>query len=123
MIKISLNEIITLAPLLKELINNSFDSSLSFKIGRLIRELDKELELFNDSRKKIIEKYSLRDSQGNFIIENNQIKIVEPENCNKELQDLLNTTIKIYSEKIPILCFKDLKITPAQAIVLDLIIE
>ena len=123
MIKISLSELITLVPLLKELINSSFDSSLSFKIGRLIRELDKELELFDISRKKIIDKYGLRNEQGNFVVENNQVKIIDPENCNNELQNLLNTVIEIYSEKIPISCFKNIKITPAQAMILDLIIE
>ena len=123
MIKISLNEIIVLTPLLKELLNSSFDSSSSFKIGRLIRELDKELELFDISRKKIIDKYGLRDSQGNFLTENNQIKITNPEECNREMQELLSTTIEIYSEKIPISCFENIKITPTQAIILDLIVE
>ena len=123
MINISLNEIITLVPLLKELINNSFDSSLSFKIGRLIRELDKGLELFVKSRNDIFNKYGLRDSQGNFITENNQIKTSEPEKCNSEIQKLLETKIEIYAEKIPISAFDNLKITPSQAITLDLIIE
>lgn len=123
MIKISLDEIITLVPILKELMNNSFDSSLSFKIGRLIRELDKELELFNESHMQIVKKYGVRDSQGEFIFENNQVKVTDIEKCNAELQELLNTNIEIYAEKISISAFDGIKITPSQAIVLDLIVE
>ena len=123
MITMTVNELITLVPILKELMTNSFNGSLAFKISRLIRELDKELELFDSHRKKIIDKYGKKESTGRFMIEKGQVVILEPEKCNAELEELLNTRIEIFAEKIPVSCFDSIVITPTQALSLELIVE
>ena len=123
MIKMTVNDLMNLIPILKELMNSNFNGSLAFKIARLIRELDKEIELVDSLRKKIVDKYSKKDANGRFMVENGQIVVTDKEKCNIELQELLTTKIEFYIEKIPVSCFDNIPITPAQALSLELIVE
>lgn len=124
MIVIKMEDVLNAIPFLKEISNKSFKGAISFKIGRIIRELNKELELFENARQKIIDIYAIRDANGQILMdEKNQIKLTNFNSFNKELQELLNTTIEINVEKIPISVFDNIEITPTQAIFLEAIIE
>ena len=93
MINVTLNDILNSAETFREISNKSVPVKTAFRIARLIRELDKENATFDESRRKIVEKYAERDEaggmkqteDGNVILQ--QDKIAE---CNSEMIDLLN---------------------------------
>ena len=75
MIILTLKEIFNAVPFLREISNKEFPSSTAFKIARLIRELDKEIELFEIERTKIIYKNCEKDNNGNpVLLEGGNIK-------------------------------------------------
>lgn len=124
MIVIKLKEVLQIVPILQDLSQKSFSGSISFKIARLIRELDKELILMNKAKQELIEKYGKRDENGSLIItEEGQVKVDKPEECNEELQKLLDTIVEINANKLSIEIFDSIQISPMQANILEMIIE
>ena len=126
MIKITINELLNVVPVLQELSNKTFKGSTTFKIARLVRELDKEMILFEQARQKIAETYGKRKDDGSLeVLEDGTIKLQEDkiQECNDELVNLLNNEIEINAAKIPVSAFDDIELTPAQAVVIDSLIE
>jgi hypothetical protein len=126
MIILTLKEIFNAVPFLREISNKEFPSSTAFKIARLIRELDKEIELFEIERTKIIYKNCEKDHNGNpVLLENGNIKLLEHkiEDATTELNTLFKNQVEINAEKIPILAFNSIELTPEQAINLEAIVN
>lgn len=126
MIQVTLNDILNNAEIFRELSTKVLPVKTAFKVARLIRELDKENITFDESRRKIIEKYAERDDNG--VIKqtpegNIQLQQDKIEECNNELVELLNTTIEINVDKINIDALSDIELTPAQMINLEAFIE
>lgn len=125
MIKLRIEDVFNSIPVLRELSEKPFKGAMTFKITRLIRELDKEISIFEEARNKIANEYAERDEEGNFVIVDNNIKIQEDkiQQCNEELMSLMNTEIEINADKIPVSAFDDIEISPSQAIIIDELIE
>ena len=119
----TLNDAIGLVPILRQLMSKNFKGSVSFKIGRLVRELDKELKLFEKEREKLIEKYAEKDEKGNLIFTRKNVKILNTIQFNKEMEELLSNELNINAEKIDIEVFNDVEISPEQAMILEYIIK
>lgn len=121
MIKVTINEILNVIPILQELINKPFKGNITFKIARLIRELEKENFLFEESRLKLANKYGMKNQKGELNISEGVIKLQEDkiEECNEELTNLLLTEVEINAEPLPIEVFNDIEISPMQAVTLE----
>ena len=126
MITMTLNDIFNAVPTLREISTKEFPGSVTFKIARLIRELDKEIQLFDEERNKIANKYGEKDENGNLVIqEGGSIKILDNkiQDCNEELQALFSTQIEINANKLPIDIFDSIEMTPTQAMNLEAIVD
>ena len=126
MITLTLNEIFNAAPFLKEISTKDFPGIIAFKIARLIRELDKEIELFDIERNKIIYKYCEKDQNGNpVLLENRNVKLFQDkiEEATTELNTLLKNQVEINAEKVPISVFDSIGLTPEQAFNLEAIVD
>lgn len=126
MIKVSLNDIINSVETFQVIMQQSFKGSLAFKIARLARELNKEMETFNEQRRKILDSYSLKDANGNVETdENGNIKII-PEKIpefNNEFGNLLSTEVEINADKLPMDKIDDFDITPQQMLNIEIFFE
>ena len=126
MIKTTINEILNVTPVLRELAVKPFKGVTTFKIARLIRELDKETTLFEESRAKLAEKYGVRNENGELdVSEEGTIKLQEDRinECNEELTNLLLTEVEINADALPATAFDEIEISPVQAIALESFIE
>ena len=122
----TLNDIFNAVPALREISTKEFPGSVTFKIARLIRELDKEIQLFEEERSKIANKYGEKDENGNLVIqEGGNIKILDNkiQECNEELQALFNTQVEINANKLPVDIFDSIEMTPTQAMNLEAIVD
>lgn len=126
MIKMTLEDVMAIVPALQDISNKSFSGATTFKIARLIRELNKEIETFDTERMKLIEKYGERDETGELVQqENNAVKIKDEyiQICNQEIVGLFKTEIEINAERIPMEVFEGIEMTPAQAMNLEPIVD
>ncbi len=126
MIKMTITEIFNVVPILQEMANKSFPGATSFKIARLMRELDKEIQLFDKQRNEIAQEFGEKDASGQLVLtEEGNVKIIESKikECNEKLTSIFNTVIDINADKISYSIFEGINIAPAEALALEPIID
>ena len=121
MIKVTLNDIITNNNLFREIHSKPMPARTAFKVARLIRELDKENEMFDKQRIDIVTRYAKRDENGDMVEENNQVLIDDDkmQQFQDEFNALLDTEVEVNAEKLDIEDLGDIELTPKQIINLE----
>ncbi len=117
MIEITLEDIIQSIDIFSKIMGQPVKGSLAFRIARLARELNKEMETFNQERMKILNECGEKDENGNLIqtLEGN-IKI-KPEliaKCNADFQSLVETKVEINCERLHLDDLDAFTITPQE---------
>lgn len=126
MIKIKLSDVVNATETFNKIMQQSFKGSLAFKIARLARELDKEMQTFNAERQKIIQKYGNKDENGELIIdENGNIKFDNSDlvEINQEFNSLLETELEINADKLPMDSIDNFEITPQEMLNIEVFFE
>lgn len=126
MIKVSLNDILNASETFNTIMQQSFKGSLAFKIARLARELSKEMETFNTERQKLLQKYCVKDENGELKTNDNGTVQVEPDKINEfneEFSSLLETEVEINAEKLSMDSLDSFDITPQQMISIEKFFE
>lgn len=126
MINISLRELVDSSETMKKLSQKSLKGKTAYYIARLLREIDKELTLFNETRGNLIKKYGEKDENGDLKIDENGICKFIPEEMEKfysEMNDILNNIIELNANKINLNDLEELNFTPNEMIALEPFIE
>ena len=121
MIEITLSELMDSASVMQELAKKPMKTKAAFQTARLMREIEKEYSLFQESRKGLIDKYADKDENGepkadelgNYTVPKENI-----EEFNKELKDMLDQTLSLNVEPISIEDLGDADFTPADMMLL-----
>ena len=117
MIEITVQEMIDSIDVLKEINNKKMPAKTAYQFARIIREIEKELQSFQDARSKLIEHFGKKDDTGKLIEdENGNIEIVleKQEQFKKEIEDLMQSKIQINCEQINLEDILDNKFSPAE---------
>ena len=101
---------------------------VSYAIAKNIKKLESELDIYNKERQKLIDKYCIKDEEGNNVIdENNNLKIADEhiDNWNKEINDLMDIEVDIDIHKFNLdsLMNVNYDMTPAELMIIDYMIE
>ncbi len=114
--KVKLGEITMMQQGLMVLVNQSLPIKLSYKLGKILRQVDNEVQEIENSRIELVKKYGTPDDETKTIkvLDKDQEKFME------EYGDLLNVEVEldiipIHIDELP----DDIKITPQQLIYLD----
>lgn len=125
--KLTNRKIVNDANLLGNLTHKQLPIKVSYAIAKNISKIEKELEIYNKERQKLIDKYCLKDEEGNLIDENNQFKIADGnlESWNKDMNEILDIEIDINIHKFSKddLFNSNCNITPAELMLIDYMIE
>ena len=125
MIEVKLSTIINSIEVLQKISNSPIKGRTAYKVGKLLKRIEEEFDLFNDSRKKLIDQYALKDKEGDPITEDGSYKI-SPDKIsefNAEVSGLLDTVVKIDLDPIPIEEIENIEFTPNEIILIDDFIE
>ena len=126
MIKVNLNDILNASDTFNAIMQQSFKGSLAFKIARLARELSREMETFNAERQKLLQKYCVKNENGELKTNDNGTVQVEPDKVNEfneEFSSLLETEVEINAEKLSMDSLDSFDITPQQMISIEKFFE
>lgn len=126
MIKVKLGDIVNSVDTFQAIMQQSFKGSLAFKIARLARELNKEMETFNEQRKKIIDDYCVKDENGEIkTLENGNVQIAPDriQDFNTEITNVLETEVEINADKLPMDKIDDFEISPQQMLNIEKFFE
>ncbi len=101
---------------------------VSYAIAKNITKIEKELDIYNKERQKLLDKYCIKDDEGkNLIDENNQLKIADEhlEDWNKDINELLDIEIDIDIHKFKEndLLNSNCELTAAEIMLIDYMIE
>lgn len=126
--KLTNRKIVNDANFLGTLTNKQLPIKVSYAIAKNVSKIEKELEIYNKEKQKLVDKYCIKDEKGNNKIdENNQLKI-DNENLddwNKSINELLDIEIEIDIHKFNIndLLNSNLDMTPSELMLIDYMIE
>lgn len=126
MIKVTLDDILTASNTFSAIMQQSFKGSLAFKIARLARELNKEMETFNEERQKLLQRYCIKDEHGQLEQDENGNVKVAPDKINDftdEINALLKTEVEVNADKLPMNAMDEFDITPQQMLNLEIFFE
>ena len=126
LIKVTLNDVVNSSQIFSKLMQQPFKGSLAFKIARLARELEKEMQTFNDERMKIIRKYGKKDENGELIVgEDGNVSFDNDKisDLNSEFNSLLETELEINADKLPMNSIDEFELTPQEVIGLEKFFE
>ena len=118
---VSIYDIISANPIFTKILQHEFTGKQSFIIGRILKTLNNEAEMFNKTREEMLKKYAAVDEDGKIIVIDGNVKIREGEMANfqKEINDLLYTLLEINVNKIPLDWLENLKLTPQEMLILE----
>ncbi|SCJ49797.1 Uncharacterised protein [uncultured Clostridium sp.] len=106
--------------------NKELPVKVSYALAKNISKIEKELQIYNTEREKLIEKYSVKDDDNKTVIdENNQIKIQDKylEDWNKDIKELQEIEVEIDIHKFKLEELNGYNMTPAELMAIDYMIE
>lgn len=106
--------------------NKELPIKVSYALAKNISKLEKELEIYNKEREKLIEKYSIKDKNNQTVIDgNNQIQIKDEclEDWNKDIKELQDIEVEIDIHKFKLEELNGYNMTPAELMAIDYMIE
>ena len=126
MIELTINDMLNSMEPLKKLSAYQLKTKIAYQIARLMREINKEYELFQKTRQNLAMKYAEKNEKneiiinenGNYKIRNDKINI-----CNEEIAELLNTKIVLNVEPINLEDIENTKCTPTEIFALMPLIQ
>ena len=118
---VSIYDIISANPIFTKILQHEFTGKQSFIIGRILKALNNEAEMFNKTREEMLKKYAAVNEEGKIIVIDGNVKIKEGEMANfqKEINELLYTLLEINVNKIPLDWLENLKLTPQEMLILE----
>lgn len=105
MIELTVRELIESIPALQEINNKEMPAKVAYQFARIIREVDKENQIFQEARRKLIDKYGVKDEDGKLVEdEKGNISIANDkiDEFNKEVNDLLEEKISLNCSTISV---------------------
>ena len=126
MIELTINDMLNSMEPLKKLSAYQLKTKIAYQIARLMREINKEYELFQKTRQNLAMKYAEKnekneiiiDENGNYKIRNDKIDI-----CNEEITELINTKISLNVEPINLEDIENTECTPTEIFALMPLIQ
>ena len=122
MIQVKLKDILN-RDVLNDISKKELKARAAFKLARIIREVNSEYELFQESRQKIIEKYVAKNEDGTWQTDKEQNYFVPQKDIvayNSDITDLLNTTVELNVEALTLEDIEDANFTVEQMQILIL---
>lgn len=116
-------------PALNDVIGSIANQKLSFKTSyklmKLIKEVETEFEYYRENVMKILEEYGERDSNGNLIQDDGGVKLQKDkiDLASKKIQELDEVEVQINSPLLTLDEMEDIEISLRELAVLDLIIK
>ena len=117
LIEISVSTLVECTETLNELIQKPLKIRTAYKIARLAREIQKELELFETTKVSLVKKYGELDENGNpVILENGNYKIKNESSKEflAEYQDMLTQKISLNIEPLSLEELEEERFTPQE---------
>jgi len=117
MITVKIQDIVNAIETFNIMSNKEMPIKTSFKVARIAKELDKEYQLFNETRRKAIETYGEKDENGELKIDDKgNVALIQDkiETFSAEMNELLNNEVSLNTAPFTLSELEGITLTPAQ---------
>lgn len=124
--KLTNKKIVTDSMILMDISRKELPIKVSYALAKNIAKIEKELEIYNSERQKLLDKYCVKDENGqNKIDENNQLKIQEVylKDWDQDIKELQNIELEIDIHKFKLEELNGYNMTPSELIAIDYMID
>lgn len=124
--KLTNKKIVNDSMILMEISRKELPIKVSYALAKNISKIEKELDIYNSERQKLLDKYCIKDEHGeNKVDENNQLKIQEEylKDWNQDIKELQNIELEIDIHKFKLEELNGYNMTPSELIAIDYMIE
>ena len=125
MIKVTVGEVINCVDVLRALSNKPIKIKVAYNIAKIIKAVEKENQLFEETRQKLLDKFCEKEN-GQLRVNEKGSAIIKSEcvvDYNNEIKELLESKVEIAAEPIKIEDIEDLELTAAQVYTISSFIE
>ena len=122
MITVKIADIVNGTEALQKLVNAELKAKLAWKVSKLLKLADQEIQTFNETRMDLIRKFGEKDENGELITDEKGNCKIPPENLqdfSSELSDLLNSEVELNANKIDIEELENVNFTPGEITLLE----
>ena len=119
MVTIKLGEIRGIVSSLNKIMNDKLPVKAAYSLSKLGHAIQKEFEVYEEGRLKLIERYCARGEDAKPVIKDNSFEIADREAFGKELSELANIEAEIDFTPIGVEKLGDIQISPAVMTGLD----
>lgn len=126
MIEVQVKDIVNSAEIFSALSQKKLNMRMAYQLAKIIKEVQKEFELFQETRMKLINEYAERDEDGQLRVdENNNFTIPKEkiQDFQKELNELLEMQVELQINKINLDELEDVEFTPMELIKIEKFVE
>ncbi|HJF35105.1 MAG TPA: DUF1617 family protein [Clostridium perfringens] len=126
--KLTNRKIVNDSNFLATLTQKQLPVKVSYAIAKNISKIENELKIYNIERQKLIDKYCVKDEEGNNVIDENNQLIIADENMtdwNNAINELLDIEVEIDIHKFNIndLMYSNVEFTPSELMIIEYMIE
>ena len=117
MIEMTVQEMIDSVSILKTINDKKMPARTAYQFARIIREVEKELQSFQDTRSKLIERFGKKDETGKLIEDeegNIEIFPEKQDQFKKEADELIKSKVHINCEQIELEDILENEFSPAE---------
>jgi uncharacterized membrane-anchored protein len=127
MMTVKLKDAVESTDILRQLAGVKLKGRAAFNVAKMLKQLEDELNLFNETRTKLIQQYADKDENGELKInpDTNEYMFSD-ENMNKfveEINGVLNGEIEVNANKLRLEDLEDSDFTPVQMMALEAFVE
>ena len=126
MIELKIGDLLNATEALQNLAKKELKARLALSISRILKNAEGEIQNFNETRMNLIQKYGEKDESGELVTTDDGNCKIPNENMqifHSELNELLDATIEINANKIPLDALDALDFTPKDMVMLEPFIE
>lgn len=112
-------ELINAKDAIDHLITQTLPAEVSFRLARIVRQLDPVLQDYEATRKQLCERYGKLDAEQNIY----QFEGEQREKFQQEFDSLLESEVQIPGERIPLTVLKQVHLSTVDALNLEWLIS
>ena len=126
--KVKAQEMYQISNVVKRLSNLPLPVKIAYGLGKNLKTIDREVEILNVSRQKLIDEFAERDGNGKIVMLSEiEIKLKEEtrDEFNDKFKEFLEMDVEfdVFTISINQFTAADIKLTPAEMTVLDFIFD
>lgn len=122
MIKIKLGSLDGIMVSLKNVVSKDIPIKVSYRLSKLIKQIEDEYKTFTIQRNKIIEKYGEKDEKNNLVKASDHSIAIKPglvDECKKDFDELNSIECEIDFSPVSIELLGDIQVKPQDFFVLN----